>query len=370
MASTDGAADGRTGDAAAGHGITVSTAGGETLEADLVICATGVRSNTGWLEGSGVEVDLGIVVDDCMATSADGVYAAGDVAQGKDLSTGDYYVQAIQPTAVEHGKLAAKNMVNGNATPRAGTVNMNVLDTVGLISTSFGLWMGVEGGEEATLSNPERFEYLNLQFKGDVLVGASSLGMTDHVGVLRGLIQTGCRLGDWKDVLLEGAEPHQRGVSRQRPVAARLAGGGVRPTGEREPDRAGGSGGLGAGLRGGARDGVRYGPAGGPRSGGRPRSSAAAPVAANDGVATMPITLKLYATLQHLLPRGTVRNAAAVEVPAGASLNRVIDDWKVPRELAHLVLVNGVFVCDADRDAPDALQPGDVLAIWPPVAGG
>ena len=195
------------GDGAAGSGITVETAGGESLDADLVICATGVRSNTGWLEGSGVNVDQGIVVDDCMMTSAEGVYAAGDVAQGKDLSTGDYYVQAIQPTAVEHGKLAATNMVNGNRTPRAGTVNMNVLDTVGLISTSFGLWMGVEGGEEATLSNPERFEYLNLQFRGDVLVGASSLGMTDHVGVLRGLIQTGSHLGDWKDVLLE--EPNR-----------------------------------------------------------------------------------------------------------------------------------------------------------------
>lgn len=191
----------------AGAGIAVSTAGGETLDADLVICATGVRANTGWLAESGVDVDQGIVVDDCMRTSAEGVYAAGDVAQGKDLSTGEYYVQAIQPTAVEHGKLAAKNMVNGNRTPRAGTVNMNVLDTVGLISTSFGLWMGVEGGEQATLSNPERYEYLNLQFRDDVLVGASSLGMTDHVGVLRGLIQTGSPLGDWKDVLLE--EPNR-----------------------------------------------------------------------------------------------------------------------------------------------------------------
>ncbi len=190
-----------------GKGIAVSTASGETLEADVVICATGVRSNTGWLAGSGVDVDQGIVVDDCMRTSVEGVYAAGDVAQGKDLSTGEYYVQAIQPTAVEHGKLAAKNMVNGDRTPRAGTVNMNVLDTVGLISTSFGLWMGVEGGQEATLSNPERYEYLNLQFKDDVLVGASTLGMTDHVGVLRGLIQTASPLGHWKDVLLE--EPNR-----------------------------------------------------------------------------------------------------------------------------------------------------------------
>ena len=91
---------------------------------------------------------------------------------------------------------------------------------------------------------------------------------------------------------------------------------------------------------------------------------------AGDGADTVAITLKLYATLQHLLPAGTRRNAAEVRIPTGASLNEIIDAWKVPRELAHLVLVNGVFACEADRDAPGALGDGDTLAIWPPVAGG
>ena len=190
-----------------GSALGVRTNGGETLAADVVICATGERSNTAFLDGSGIEVDAGIVVDDFLQTSVPDVYAAGDVAQGRDLSTGDYYVQAIQPTAVEHGKLAARNMAQGHRTPHPGNVNMNVLDTVGLISTSFGLWMGVEGGEEAVMSNPERFEYLNLQFRDDVLVGASSLGMTQHVGVLRGLIQTGTPLGEWKNRLIE--EPNR-----------------------------------------------------------------------------------------------------------------------------------------------------------------
>ena len=191
----------------AGTPLGVRTDGGETLPADVVICATGVRSNTAFLDGSGVEIDMGIVVDDFMQSSVPDVYAAGDVAQGRDLSTGEYYVQAIQPTAVEHGKLAAQNMAQGHRTPHPGNVNMNVLDTIGLISTSFGLWMGVEGGQEATMSNPDKFEYLNLQFKDDVLVGASSLGMTQHVGVMRGLIQTGTHLGEWKDKLL--AEPNR-----------------------------------------------------------------------------------------------------------------------------------------------------------------
>lgn len=84
----------------------------------------------------------------------------------------------------------------------------------------------------------------------------------------------------------------------------------------------------------------------------------------------MKITFKLYATLQDLLPAGAVKNAVAIEVPDTVSLNQIIDQFKVPRELAHLVLVNGVFQCTEDRDAPGMLKEDDVLAIWPPVAGG
>lgn len=94
------------------------------------------------------------------------------------------------------------------------------------------------------------------------------------------------------------------------------------------------------------------------------------PVEAATRFDPMTITLKLYASLQDLLPAGTKRNAAPIEIADDASLNSIIDHYRVPRELAHLVLVNGVFVCDADRDAPGALNAGDVLAIWPPVAGG
>jgi NAD(P)H-nitrite reductase large subunit len=47
-----------------------------------------------------------------------------------------------------------------------------------------------------------RHRYLSLKFKDDVLIGATSIGWTDHIGALRGLIQTGVRLGAWKDRLL------------------------------------------------------------------------------------------------------------------------------------------------------------------------
>lgn len=183
-----------------GHRFRVVLNNGQALDADLIISATGVRSNIAFLKDSGIKTDQGILVDRHLRTSDENVYAAGDVAQGMDFSTGEYSVQAIQPTAADHGQLAARNMA-GRKVAHRGNVNMNVLDTLGLISTSFGLWMGAEGGDSAEICLPERFRYINLQFQDDVLVGATSLGMTDHVGVLRGLIQSKTRLREWKDKL-------------------------------------------------------------------------------------------------------------------------------------------------------------------------
>jgi NAD(P)H-nitrite reductase large subunit len=186
-----------------GQQLEVSLSGGETLLADLVISATGVRPNTELVADSGVEVDQGILVNEHLQTACDGVFAAGDVAQGRDFSTGNYSVQAIQPTAVEHGKTAASNMVDGKEVVHRGCLNMNILDTMGLVSTSFGAWEGVDGGQSVELFDPDRYRYLDLQFDGDVLVGANALGLTQHVGVIRGMIQTQLRLGRWKDRLLE-----------------------------------------------------------------------------------------------------------------------------------------------------------------------
>jgi len=182
--------------------LKVSLSDGQTLDADLVISATGVAPNTAFLEGSGIEVDHGILVNDRLQTNLDAVYAAGDVAQGRNFSTGEYSVQAIQPTAVEHARIAATNMSDGHESKHQGSLNLNVLSTMGLISASFGAWEGVDGGDSTELSDSGRYRYLNLQFEEDVLIGAHSLGLTAQVGVLRGMIQTGLHLGVWKDRLM------------------------------------------------------------------------------------------------------------------------------------------------------------------------
>ena len=174
---------------------------GETCPADVVIVSTGVKPRLHYLEGCDIDIDQGIVVDVHMQTNQPDVYAAGDCAQGLDFSTGKTAVHAVQPTATEHGRIAAANMVGNNNLPYKGSLNMNILDTLGLVTCSFGAWEGVAGGDSAEMYNPDNHQYVNLQFKDDVLVGANSVGYHEHLGVLRGLIETQIPLGEWKDRL-------------------------------------------------------------------------------------------------------------------------------------------------------------------------
>ncbi len=189
------------------NGLTVKLSGKskDSIPAKLVVVAAGVRSNIDFLNGSGIKTDVGIKVDDRLRSSVPDIYAAGDVAQAMDLSSGTYSVLAIQPAAVEHGRIAAQNMA-GLDTPHEGSLNMNVLDTIGLISSSFGAWSGVKSGESARLLDKDGYRYLRLEFDGDRLAGGQAVGLTDHVGIMRGLIQTGLRLGGWKDKLLKAPE--------------------------------------------------------------------------------------------------------------------------------------------------------------------
>lgn len=185
----------------AGEALLVRLDDGQMLEVDVLISATGVKPNIAFLDGSGVAVNAGVLVDTTLQTSIAGIYAAGDVAEAVEFGTGLRVVNAIQPDAVEQARIAALNMAGQSAT-LPGTFVFNILDTLGLISASFGQWQGIAGGETAQLLDETRFRYLRLAFDGDRLVGANCIGHTEHIGVLRGLIQGQVRLGEWKDRLL------------------------------------------------------------------------------------------------------------------------------------------------------------------------
>lgn len=84
----------------------------------------------------------------------------------------------------------------------------------------------------------------------------------------------------------------------------------------------------------------------------------------------MEITFKLFASLSDYLPADARRtNALSVDLAEGCTVASVIESWMLPTRLVHLVLVNGEFVPPNLR-AERRLTAGDVLAIWPPIAGG
>jgi len=179
--------------------------GGSDILCDVVIMATGIRTNLEWLAGSGVRVNRGIVVDERLRSSVPNVYAAGDVAEGRDLVTGEPAIHAIEPTAQEHGRVAGANMAGRDATYR-GSLLMNIVEVCHLDVASFGAWDD-PGAEAFTAVRRERPAYRKLLWRGDRLTGALILGRssdvwtTNDVGMLKGLVQSGSSLAAWKEHL-------------------------------------------------------------------------------------------------------------------------------------------------------------------------
>ena len=172
-----------------------------STRADVVIMATGIKTNIGFLDGSGIETNQGVLVNNRCQTNVSNVYAAGDVAEGPDLSTGGQAVHAIQPTAVDHGRIAGANMA-GQDVEYPGSLLMNILDVCGLQCASFGDWSG--SGDVTEVINANRPVYRKLIWEGSTITGAVILGPADDVamlndmGMIKGLIQAKTDLGAWK----------------------------------------------------------------------------------------------------------------------------------------------------------------------------
>jgi NAD(P)H-nitrite reductase large subunit len=205
---------------------------GRSLTADLVVIATGIRPNTDCVQGAGIIVNDGVIVNERMQTNLPFIYAGGDVAQGPDLSTGRPAIHAIQPTCVDHGRVAGANMA-GRTVPYPGSLLINVLDVAGLHCSSFGLWQ--DDGREATiLENPHRPIYRKLVWEGDRIVGSIFIGpvedtaMLNDIGMVKGLIQTKATFGAWKDHLkkypLDIRRPYVASRTAERLLESRLVG--------------------------------------------------------------------------------------------------------------------------------------------------
>jgi NADPH-dependent 2,4-dienoyl-CoA reductase/sulfur reductase-like enzyme len=170
---------------------------GERLEADAYVAATGLKPNTEWLEGSGIDVGWGVRVDDRLHTSAPDVYAAGDVAETRDRLTGERYVHAIFPNAVAQGRAVAHDLLGYDA-PYEGAEAMNSLKHLGLSVMAVG---AASGEEELRWRSAGSLRKIFLS--GGRIVGFRLAGDVRAAGVYRSLMLRGTDVTRFRPNLLD-----------------------------------------------------------------------------------------------------------------------------------------------------------------------
>jgi len=173
----------------------VEVRSGDVVSADLLIAATGLRPNIEFLEGSGVRTEWGVLVDDHLRTNDPAVYAVGDVAETFDRFTGERYVHAIFPNAVEQGRVAAYNLL-GRDTVYEGSDTMNSLKHLGLPIIAVGQMTGEE------LRVCRNGVLRKVYVEDDRIVGFRLTGDVRTAGILRSLMNKRANVGPLKGILL------------------------------------------------------------------------------------------------------------------------------------------------------------------------
>lgn len=111
---------------------------GERLDCDMVIAGKGVLPSLDFISRDYMDMDLGILVDDCLESSVPGIYAAGDVAESFDIVRRVRWINAIWPEAAAQGRIAGYNMA-GRRVQYPGSMSRNVMRVYGLDVMTLGL---------------------------------------------------------------------------------------------------------------------------------------------------------------------------------------------------------------------------------------
>ena len=172
--------------------------GGDEIETDVLLACLGVKPRTALVEGSGIEVDVGITVDRRMKTTLPDVFAAGDCVEAADLLTGQRSVSPILPSAADQGKVAGANMAGKNSAYE-GSLPMNAFNFFDHLALSIGKAAAV--GDDVMIER-RNGSYARLVFTGDALTGASFLDADVDAGVIRQLIRKKIPAGKYREDLL------------------------------------------------------------------------------------------------------------------------------------------------------------------------
>ena len=163
-------------------GQTAHMKNGETIEFDVLVLAVGVRANTALAKACGCETNRGVLVGDDMRTTINGIFAAGDCAEGTDASCGQKRVLAILPNAYMQGFTAGVNMAGGTAVFDSA-IPMNAIGFFGLHTMTAGVYAGEESAQVSENGCKK------LYTKDDLLKGFILIGDTTRAGLYTSLIR-------------------------------------------------------------------------------------------------------------------------------------------------------------------------------------
>ncbi|RQW77083.1 MAG: NAD(P)/FAD-dependent oxidoreductase, partial [Geobacter sp.] len=182
-------------------GVTLKS--GDFIPCDTVIVAIGVRPAAGFLKGSPVEVNRGVIVNDRMQTSAEAIFAAGDVAEASDFFSGQKNPMPIWPDAYIQGDIAGTNMAGGEK-GYSGGLAMNSIEFFKVSTISMGITNPAEPREYEILTylDAENYQYRKIVLQDNLLVGAVLVGNVDRAGIFAGLIREKIDTAPFKEKLL------------------------------------------------------------------------------------------------------------------------------------------------------------------------
>ncbi len=173
--------------------VAVSLRSGVELCSDVVVVGKGVKPRVDVARKSGLTIDLGIMVNQFLETSAEGVYAAGDCCETMDISRKIPWINAIWPVAVEQGYFAGLNMLGFNAS-YPGSIGMNSLKTHAFHLISGGVLKEEDGVTIYEKHFPQRKQFRKLAVRDNVPVGMAFYNCPEDAGTYINLIKKGMPL--------------------------------------------------------------------------------------------------------------------------------------------------------------------------------
>ena len=177
----------------------VRFADGEVIDADLVVMAAGIRPNSALAEQAGIPCDRGILVNDTLQTFDPRIYAVGECASHRGTAYG------LVAPLFEQARVCANHLAMLGFSRYPGSVTSTKLKVTGIDLFSAGDFIGSEGTETITLSDPIGGVYKKLVIKDDVLVGACLYGDTSDAGWYFRQVREGQNVSDIRDCLMFGA---------------------------------------------------------------------------------------------------------------------------------------------------------------------